>query len=209
MHRAVALYKLKDLDGALTGVKEAVKLDRNTSASGRSTYSAGFWKPKAMPCRDPRAHGSISQTGLGSGRRRLGPGTSGEPGQTNRRFRSGARPQRALSGDADASDFHRLPSQYRLLPGVPGKIGSTEPCCRRRPFKSSHVCEHFLRSQFVTIKTASRAYSPPKCRAILREPCADQGCQSSGIKAACISLLVPMVTWTIGLFACILLGLQL
>ena len=27
MHRAVALYKLKDLDGALTGVKEALKLD--------------------------------------------------------------------------------------------------------------------------------------------------------------------------------------
>lgn len=56
---------------------------------------------------------------------------------------------RALSGDADASDFHRLPSQYRLLPGVPGKIGSTEPCCRRRPFKSSHVCEHFFK---VTIR---------------------------------------------------------
>jgi len=39
---------LKDLDGALTSVKEALKLDPQHKRL-REAYSAGFWRPKAMP----------------------------------------------------------------------------------------------------------------------------------------------------------------
>ena len=53
LHRAVALYKLKDLDGALTGVKEALKLDPQHKRLREEYVLGGFWRPKAMPCRDP------------------------------------------------------------------------------------------------------------------------------------------------------------
>jgi hypothetical protein len=53
LHRAVALYKLKDLDGALTGVKEALKLDPQHKRLREEYVLGGFWRPKAVPCRGP------------------------------------------------------------------------------------------------------------------------------------------------------------
>ena len=130
-------------------------------------------------------------------------------GKQTGRLRSGARPRSALSGDADASDFHRLPSQYRLLPGVPGKIRFEAALLPTPPVQKLPCMGAFFKVTIRDHKNRIATVFTPKCRAMLKEPCVDLGCQSSGIKAACMSLPVPMVTWTIGLFACILLGLQL
>ena len=84
LHRAVALYRLKDLDGALTRVKEALKLDPQHKRPREEYVLGGILETKgdAVGAREHMAQ--FSQTGPGSGRRGLGPGTSAEPGQTNR-----------------------------------------------------------------------------------------------------------------------------
>jgi hypothetical protein len=204
LHRAVALNGLKDLDGALTSVKEALKLDPQHKRLREEYVLGRILEAKGDAAGGPRAQGSISLTGTGSGRRRLGPGTFWRT-WTNKPGTSGVDPDlEVLWPRRRRERLHWLPSQYRLFPsaagddGLDGALLPTLPVhkfpCMRSIFKVTK-CDLKKRIASVFADKVSR-----DTEGTVRRPTV-----SKQRNKGRMSLPVPVVTWTMGLFACILL----